>query len=563
MWWDAAPEDFVVGSAVTRGIGRLQNKRITDFLPFVNKIVDRCHDLKQKSPTPLSPLFRDLIENILTFIEMLQTLPTTYPKMVMTVTSLQRSCLELDALYHYVTVFKPRMDDSLSGLPQGPYMDSKAVAGCISAFTVDPRVAQQLWWARLPFWFLRPTHIFDCENILSLVKLDEPMFDDRVGDGAPPVVYTPNNTTEEKIAAIRSAMAQMQLYAHLFGPVASSAPASHEPIASSAPASHKPIASTSASVARSKSKTSRPAPYISTGPRKAQGKGPAKIEHDKFKRLDIPEMPPSIASWANALAQVDRAVSPFTDDPTDRRYVFPEPALFVNSSPERRRKFLHHWMLLRDGFSYMLSQPDKCQLLHAQEWRDILEGHMTKHGNPQSKTGRRSALLEDRIRLALEACQITSLEGFPVPLESLPEFSLAQTHEIVWQAAETSFRFEFCALDLRASQKSRVEDVKCCFAGRMLIRTPLEFSQRGFAAEAIEQRLKYFVRAATLMLDWDTRSPRPSLIGRGFLEHQNWTTTQMEGLEAVVCQYYTQAFWEYFRRAAVVPLRLDHKLENP
>jgi hypothetical protein len=66
-------------------------------------------------------------------------------------------------------------------------------------------------------------------------------------------------------------------------------------------------------------------------------------------------MPPSIIAWADALAQVDRSVPPFTSDPADKRYVVPEPALFVNSNPEWRRRFLHHWNLLADGFLYMLS----------------------------------------------------------------------------------------------------------------------------------------------------------------------------------------------------------------
>ncbi|KAJ7729386.1 hypothetical protein DFH07DRAFT_969524 [Mycena maculata] len=563
MWWDPAPEDFIVCSAVTRALGRVRNQRIHDFLPFVNKICEHCQELKRNSPTPISPLFGELIQNILMWIEQLQTLPTTYPKMVFAVTSLQRACLELDALYYYVTYFKPRIDDYLSSPPDSLYLNSAPVAACMGAFTVDPRVAQQLWSAHLPFWFLRPTHVFDSENILSVVELEDPTFDLTVGEGAPPVVYT-TNTTEEKIAAIHSASSHTPWYRDPFqivdsGPPLSSPPASQ---ATAATSKAKSIASTSAPVARSKTKKARPAPYTSSSPPKAQGKGPAKTERDKFKSLDIPEMPPSIASWAHALAQVDKAVTPFTDNPADRRYVFPEPALLVNTTPERQRKFLHHWTLLRDGFTYMLSQPLKSQLLHVQEWRDILEGRMTKRGHPESKTGRRSALLEDRIQPVLDACNLTSLEGFPVPSESLPEFSLAETREIVWQVAETSFRFEFCALDWRASQKSRVDDVQGCFAGRMLIGTPLEFSQRGFAAEKIDQRHRYFMRAATLMLDWNTRSPRPPLITRGFLERPNWTTTQMEGLEAAVCQYYMQAFWEHFGRAAVVPLCLDHDVEK-
>ncbi|KAJ7121071.1 hypothetical protein C8R44DRAFT_787309 [Mycena epipterygia] len=64
------------------------------------------------------------------------------------------------------------------------------------------------------------------------------------------------------------------------------------------------------------------------------------------------------------------------------------------------------------------------------------------------------------------------------------------------------------------------------------------------------------------MLDWNTKSPRPPIITHGFLEHSNWYPFQMQGLETAVCQYYTQAFWEHFGRAAVIPLRLDHNVEK-
>ena len=290
-------------------------------------------------------------------------------------------------------------------------------------------------------------------------------------------------------------------------------------------------------------------------------KGPAKIPRDKFSTLAIPEMPPSIVAWAEALAQVDSGITPFTSNAADRQYVLPEPALLINSTPERRRKFLHHWMLLNDGFLFMLGQ-GYSEPLSAAEWRDILEGHLEKRGHPNSRTFRRSAGLEHRIRPALEASGVTSIECFPAAPETVPQFSLEKTHEIVWQVAETNFRFEFCALDKRASKKDRADEVRTCFAGRMLVGVPLEMSKRGLAAMELEQRHVYIVRVATLMLDWTTTSPRPSIIGPGVAQQLHWSQAHMQDLERAVCRYYTQAFWEYFGRAAVVPMRLEHDLEE-
>jgi hypothetical protein len=295
---------------------------------------------------------------------------------------------------------------------------------------------------------------------------------------------------------------------------------------------------------------------------KKLAQNPAKPQRDKFSLLSIPEMPLSIAAWADALANVDRSVSPYTSDPADRRYVLPEPALLVNTSAERRRMFLHHWTLLSDGFMYILSQPPHAQLLAAQEWRDILEGLLSKRGHANSRTHKRSAQLEDRIRPALAASGIGSIEGFPVPPKSLPEFGLEQGREIVWDVAKTSFRFEFCALDKRASKKDRLDDVKACFVGHMLIGVPLEMSKRGLAATAIAEHHRYLVRIAELMLDWTTQSARPNVISRSVSQRVNWSSSDMEQLEVAVCRYYTQAFWEYFGRAAVVPMCLDHDLDK-
>ncbi|KAF7347018.1 CxC2 domain-containing protein [Mycena venus] len=536
MWWDPAPADFIVGSAVTRGLGRLHYKQ-----------------LQRTSQTPISPLFSELINIILMWTEQLQTLPTTYSKMVFAVTSLQRAFLELDALYNYTTVYKLRIDNYMSA----PSPDTP-ITQCVGAFTTVPAVAQQLWTAHLPFWFLRPTYVFDAENILAVVPLSEPVFivPDAPGDGAPPIVYS-GNSTSEKIAAIHRAAVQTPWYRNPFETVDTRS-RSLSPPPSTEPSAAIPIAATSRPIPPSNNQQSRFKPYPPKAPGKASAKGgkapakgPAKTQWDKFSALAVAEMPPSIVAWADALVQVDQSVTPFTSDPADKQYVLPEPAILVNTTPERRRKFLHHWTLLRDSFIYMLSQPQHVQLLSAQEWRDILEGHLTKRGHPSSRTYRRSAQLEDRLRPALEASNVSSVEGFPVPLEFLPEFSVERTREIVWQVAEASFRFEFSSLDRRASKKHRLDEVKACFAGHMLI-APLEMSKCGWAATAIEERHRYVVRAANLMLDWTTKSLRPNIIHR-VAEHLLWTPSAMQELETAVCCYYTQAFWEYFGRAAVVP----------
>jgi hypothetical protein len=121
---------------VTRGLGRLCASIIAKFLIPINDLVERCQVLRRTSPALMTPLFGELINNILLWMEQLQTLPSTFNKMVFAVVSLQRAFLELDGLYNYMTVYKPRIDNYLNAPPA-----TTPVAQCVGAFTTVPTVA--------------------------------------------------------------------------------------------------------------------------------------------------------------------------------------------------------------------------------------------------------------------------------------------------------------------------------------------------------------------------------------------------------------------------------------
>ncbi|KAJ6579290.1 hypothetical protein B0H10DRAFT_1963044 [Mycena sp. CBHHK59/15] len=403
MWWNPGPQDFHVGSALTRGLGRLALKRFSPFLPPVTDIVARCRELRRKSPALAIPLFGQLIQQLLMLLEQLQTLPTTYTKMLFTVTSLQRAFLELDALYIYMTVYKERIDNYLAA----------------PADVTRPGQARS---RRFHLWlssFSAPAYRFGLSEDTSVVPLTQPNFDlpdpDAHAEGAPPALYT-GNSTSEKIAAIQRAAHQTPWYTDPFelkltrtsdaAPTDDSRPVTPPsvPVSSGTASTSRsvapPLAASSGSVGvqSNQQPKSRYKPYP---PKAPTPKNPtAKAERDKFAVLTVPGMPLCVASMADALARVDRSVTPYSSDGADRRYVFPEPALLVNSSEDRCRKFLHHWSLLADGFIYGLTQ-NQPQLLSAQEWRDVLEGLLTQRGAANSRTQRRSSSLQDRIRPAL------------------------------------------------------------------------------------------------------------------------------------------------------------------
>lgn len=296
-------------------------------------------------------------------------------------------------------------------------------------------------------------------------------------------------------------------------------------------------------------------------PGKSQ-RGSTSAGRNKFVHLSVEGMPPpAIIEWADALSQVDQSIKPLTDNAADRSYILPEPALFVNTTPERRRQLLHHWNLVGDGFYYMLGQPEHVQLLSAQQWRDVLEGRMAKRGAEGSRRNKRTGDLEELLRPALDAANVSSIEGFPVPIQNVPQFTLAQIEANVWRVAETSFRFELAALDRRAANTQRLAAVKACFAGGLLLGFPLEMAVLGWAAPTVEQRHPFVANTARLMLNWRCTSPVPDIVRR-IGTSLAWSQAQMQALERAVCQFYTQAFWEYFGRAAVIPLRLTIELDK-
>ncbi|KAJ7168290.1 hypothetical protein C8R43DRAFT_945487 [Mycena crocata] len=589
LWWDPSRQDFEFGNAQTRNTGHLRFSRLTPILAVVNTLIGRCEALRRDKPKSAISLFGEYIQNILMWIDQLQSLNTTYEKMVFMLTSVQRACLELEALYLYMHTYQQRMKQW-----EPASVHAANVGGFMGAFIHDITVAQVMWSAGVPFWLLRPVHIFDNENILRLVDLTEPdiPLNDLRGDGTPPMLEC-GNTTDEKITAIHRATRSTAWYRDPFDtnptntrakiPVSSAVTVVPNPpaVVSSAVAvvpnppaivPNPPAIVASASGSGPPPPNNRhgqgvrfePYPSASTPEKSGKGKSaksakePAQVERDKYTVLVAPGMPLSIPSWANALANVNQSITPYTSELRDRRYVLPEPALFVNSDAAHNNRRLHHWMLVRDGFHFMLSHPQHTQLLTGQQWRDVLAGQMKERGHAKSKMGRHSTEIQDLIRPALEAAKVTSLEGFPALAGAVPEFSLDRTREIVWQVAETSFRVEFASLDSRASGLDRLKDVKECFAGHTLLFPPLSLSKNGLAAASLEECHRYIAHTARLMLQWRTKSLRPTIISHVAYPAERWSPDKMEKLEDAVSLYYTQAFFEYFGRAAIIPMRLDH-----
>ncbi|KAJ7016299.1 hypothetical protein C8F04DRAFT_1202669 [Mycena alexandri] len=486
MWWDPQCADFIVKGSVTRNLGRLHPRTISRLLSAINGLFPRYRDLQPTTSRSVADMIGALIETILNWVEQLQSISTTFSRTVFAVTSLQRAFLELDALYEYTTVYKPRMENRFAAASPVPH----AVAQCVGAFTTNPTVVLHLSAAGLPVWFLRPTFAFDDQKHLEGGPARDPSV-----HNTPLPIYSGNSTSSKSPP---SGTRQSAL-------LGTGIPSKPPPL----PPPKQPLRQRR----RQLLCLPHPPPLLSEPPtRKLRGfslgpapgksqRGSTSAGRNKFVHLSVEGMPPpAIIEWADALSQVDQSIKPLTDNAADRSYILPEPALFVNTTPERRRQLLHHWNLVGDGFYYMLGQPEHVQLLSAQQWRDVLEGRMAKRGAEGSRRNKRTGDLEELLRPALDAANVSSIEGFPVPIQNI--------EANVWRVAETSFRFELAALDRRAANTQRLAAVKACFAGGLLLGFPLEMAVLGWAAPTVEQRHPFVANTRAPDVELEMHVPR-------------------------------------------------------
>jgi hypothetical protein len=238
LWWQPQPTDFIFGASITRGLGRLRNQTLSLLIGHFNSIVGRYKEYAKSLPDGRAPgLFDEVVQAIVLGLERLQTLPTTFDKMRFSLACVQKNILELVALLDYMEIYQPRMKKyEVRSQPVGQ------VAPCIGTFTFQPEVAQKLDVAGLPFWFLRPFHTFDNENILAVVPVTAPPADLT----APPApehlpVYS-GTSVDAKIVAMSQASRQMSWYHDPFADHAAPAMVPEAGASTAAPAVSSPPA---------------------------------------------------------------------------------------------------------------------------------------------------------------------------------------------------------------------------------------------------------------------------------------------------------------------------------
>ena len=260
---------------------------------------------------------------------------------------------------------------------------------------------------------------------------------------------------------------------------------------------------------------------------------------------------------------------------SDMCYTFPEPAKIVSATaPGKDKAMIHSWIKYRSLMLHSISastfQPKPQP---ARAWDALLTAEYvsTRNQDPQHK---REKLRNDMIAFIghTELKEVDELELSTVDAkwEGRPvgELQAEDYERVLWELAELNFRFEFQALDLRLSMSSggvlpvgRSTRLRRCFPGGCLLVANWRVANHGIASHQLQEKAHYLFLMATLMIDW------PKVKTRGWIgrvgSQLKWNEDEVDQLEMEIAEVYTQLFFNSFRRAPVVPLRLSKRSAPP
>jgi hypothetical protein len=265
----------------------------------------------------------------------------------------------------------------------------------------------------------------------------------------------------------------------------------------------------------------------------------------------------SIPSWSSALAAV-------VDDPSrvdaryrsanDRKYVFPEPGLFLGANEVRRAKYFLTWKALEPACIHRLLSPT-APPLSSQEWRDVLIGSL-EFKSSDSACAKAQDAARSLLGSAIDDLSLMTIDPATPPPPPIDDH---EARSILWRLSELNFRFELLALHKRAGLPERDavdcdQDVRSALQITSLQAVDMFTSVDGFRSIDWRSRLPSLLQLATLMKGWSGDKPLPLLQDRPLAEY---TELDTRVLEEAVARFYTDTFYIFFGRAAVIPTRLS------
>lgn len=297
---------------------------------------------------------------------------------------------------------------------------------------------------------------------------------------------------------------------------------------------------------------------------------------DKFLPLESPLAPFSIPVWSTALQAVDRSPSHIIEASNASKhfghYTFPDPGLFVTPATNKKKtKLVETWLGIREAWIVRIAHEGSLAM-SGQRWRDFLATDLG--GNlitvDTKAAARRQKILEIvKPTFASPELKMRTISGQPLiwqgrryPPDALPPENIVR--EILWELFELNFTHELLALDRRAckdldlSNDSQLFDrqdmISKCFHPDAFQRVSIPTSNRGLAADSLQDRLPYITYLVRIMQSWT--GDKPAVFSLANRSPSDLSSDQGKQLEEAATKYYCQQFFNHFGRAAQIPHRL-------
>jgi hypothetical protein len=234
----------------------------------------------------------------------------------------------------------------------------------------------------------------------------------------------------------------------------------------------------------------------------------------------------------------------------DRKYVFPDPGIFLGANAVRRAKYFLTWQAIEPACIHRLLSSTAPPLSN-QEWRDILIGSLEFKSSDSACAKAR----EHACRLLGSAIDDLSLNTTDPATPPPPPIDDIEARAILWRLSELNFRFELLALNKRAGPAGR-DAFECDQAVRNALHltslqaVDMDMSNKSFRSGHWQSCLPSLLQLASLMRDWSGDIPLPIQHEKPFGEYTELDTGVLEN---AVARFYTDTFFIFFGRAAVIP----------
>jgi hypothetical protein len=296
--------------------------------------------------------------------------------------------------------------------------------------------------------------------------------------------------------------------------------------------------------------------------------------HDKFNPINSQHMSLHLKLWQTVLGAVDRSLerlfsrTKLADN--DGKYSFPEPGIFCSGdNTSRCNRYLTTWTAIRDICIYRLSSnAPNVRLLSNQQWHTLLGGRAP---NQDTKAGASRESLT--LLLSPEATEM-GVDVSSLHKVADREFTVRESQENMWGISELLFQFELLMLDRHALDQCLFEDrpqelsplvreefILNCFyfcpdQPHHLATVSVQNACWGLASPNIRDRLPYLNVLHLMMSKWVSFIGAPDRASRLNLPTAEAHENDILQYEYSIARFYTQTYFHYFGRAAIVPTTL-------